>query len=606
MARSKKNEVTKKSSPNMSSPAAPIPLPSSATVLHNDDEELAPKFSWILFVCCLPQQPKKRLRRPRIDVHKASAHAMSPRIDVAQMPEHTLFEPSKLLAIIPEERQPLTSPSRVSLSSSNESTRVAAHRGSYGTVETMRPASPKMYPVGHGQTKSTSSLHRRYSQTSRKRLSFEKGSSRNSQASMEEIDIHFDPELLIPDLSPVSEHTIPSSGSLESTISHSSDSTAEPTNRPSTPASSIASLRHVLRSVPSVENILRSKPSGESVFTTFPRPPIKRHSSSESIYRTESAYDESIYSRPASVCTSAYSTMLSRSPSIYRKAVKALPQTPQYFLDILDDEMRPPVPLKVRSTPNSPEMSSLAARMAPYKQSNLRVQISIDDRPDLEMDWEDLDSILDNFETGSIISTERTDGSEGHRSVTADYLSTLEKDHSSITPTLSARSSNASTLRLDKDLPLPPRSMPLTVAVEDLTQIPELEYDPSSPISPLSDDVPRTPLSRHRLSSLFSSGPSDFSKSHISKCAISAADAPPIPTRRRPMLSTPSLAGRMKHLTGLRANHNAHDPTRMAGGGGFAAAEHEYQRAMSGAALVGRYAVAKGDPLRVSREGTSF
>ena len=294
-------------------------------------------------------------------------------------------------------------------------------------------------------------------------------------------------------------------------------------------------------------------PLPPSQLPPLPRMPLHRPASEASLYPRSEA---STYSC-SSLAQSIRSGIMSRPQSIYRKAVKALPKDPQYFLDILDEHMDvpPPVPLKVRpssaktmrkintaSTPAPlgplPPVPSPQQAIAPHR---LRIQTFFEEQPSPGWDvaWEDFDTILDEWDdTRSDVErplSQLTAASDfqSKSSVTGDYLHHVERIRSQNSSPATSVSSVVSALDTNKALPSPP-----------ISEVPDLEHDSStegSLWSPHSESQPATPLLRSVMRKTLVEHQSQFSDSrppvppprsysHIAHCVI---EPPPRNPARR-------------------------------------------------------------------------
>lgn len=88
----------------------------------------------------------------------------------------------------------------------------------------------------------------------------------------------------------------------------------------------------------------------------------------------------------------------SRAPSIYTRAVTALPYSTQHFLDSLDDNApKPPVPLKIRPASRPPVLHREAS------DANLRLIESYEQPREWDMGWdEDFDNMLNQLQQDAI------------------------------------------------------------------------------------------------------------------------------------------------------------------------------------------------------------
>ncbi|MCJ1358396.1 MAG: hypothetical protein MMC33_008396 [Icmadophila ericetorum] len=85
----------------------------------------------------------------------------------------------------------------------------------------------------------------------------------------------------------------------------------------------------------------------------------------------------------------------SRAPSIYTRAVTALPYSTQHFLDSLDENApKPPVPLKIRPASKSPSIP----REAIDADANLRLIETYEQPREWDMGWGDFDAMLDELQ----------------------------------------------------------------------------------------------------------------------------------------------------------------------------------------------------------------
>ena len=281
-----------------------------------------------------------------------------------------------------------------------------------------------------------------------------------------------------------------------------------PMTRPQTALSEESRL-----SMASSKFSLNTFPLPPSQLPPLPPMPMRRSASEASLYPRSEA---SFYSR-SSLAHSIRSSIMSRPQSIYRKAVKALPRDPQYFLDILDEHMDvpPPVPLKIRSASFRPtKMFNTSSTPAPLDPPppvpsvprtttprNLRIQTSFEEQPspDWDVAWEDFETILDDWDDTRGFAerplSHATVGSDfqSKSSVTGDYLHIVERIRSQSTSPVTSVSSGASTSPKDINKALPP---------PPISQLPELESDSSTegdPWSPHSGSQPATPSLRTLL-----------------------------------------------------------------------------------------------------------
>ena len=205
-----------------------------------------------------------------------------------------------------------------------------------------------------------------------------------------------------------------------------------------------------------------------------------------------------------SECSSRCPSMLMKSNSIYRKAVVALPQSPQYFLDSLEDNtLKPPVPLKIR--PYS------KASTTAYRRSILSGHMDTEGAREWDMGWEDFDTILDRWQSG-VEDDEKTGlcpkGSSTVLASASATMSPMERWRSRW-----SSSSSGSSKMGSAELSLPA-----------LAHLPELESDTmSDPSSPHSHG-PRTPFLQSR-----SPPPPVLTSriSHISQCMTEAEPKTP-------------------------------------------------------------------------------
>ena len=117
---------------------------------------------------------------------------------------------------------------------------------------------------------------------------------------------------------------------------------------------------------------------------------------SGTISRTTSR--SSRYSQRSKDTTSSSSYSGSRAPSIYTRAVTALPYSTQHFLDSIDDNApKPPVPLKIRPASRSPVLHREAS------DANLRLIESYERPREWDMGWdEDFDDMLNQLQQDAI------------------------------------------------------------------------------------------------------------------------------------------------------------------------------------------------------------
>ena len=266
-------------------------------------------------------------------------------------------------------------------------------------------------------------------------------------------------------------------------------------------------------------------PLPPSQLPPLPRIPTQRPTSEASNYPRSEA---STYSC-SSLAQSIRSGIMSRPHSIYRKAVKALPKDPQYFLDILDEHMDvpPPVPLKVRPssaktmrTINTaispaplgppPPVPSPQQATAPHK---LRIQTSFEEQPSPAWEgWDDFETILNEFDDTYGDAERRlsqltaASDFQSKSSVTGDYLHHVERIRSQNSSPATSVSSVASALDMNKALPSPP-----------ISEVPELDHDSStegSLWSPHPESQPATPLLRSIMRKTLAKHKSQHSDSH--------------------------------------------------------------------------------------------
>ena len=219
---------------------------------------------------------------------------------------------------------------------------------------------------------------------------------------------------------------------------------------------------------------------------------LSRRNTVESRYSLDSAFN------------SPDSPTISRSDSLYRKAVLALPRSAQFFLDSLDENPpKPPAPLKIRP----PSKASTVSRRQGTWPSN-QCQSGFEGPREWEMGWEDFDTILDEWQSGIEDNDTNALCVASPTSVLVPALgphpNTLGHWKSKWSDTSSGWSRDSASAQCN-DLAVPP-----------LAHIPDLEPDHVSNASSPSPREVGTPFSQRALPS-FPYNPG-ASHSHLSLC----------------------------------------------------------------------------------------
>ena len=219
---------------------------------------------------------------------------------------------------------------------------------------------------------------------------------------------------------------------------------------------------------------------------------LSRRNTVESRYSLDSAFN------------SPDSPTISRSDSLYRKAVLALPRSTQFFLDSLDENPpMPPAPLKIRPGSKS---STISRRQG--SGLNTRCQSGFEEPREWEMGWEDFDTILDEWQSGVEEDDTNAFCTAGPTSTIVPtpgpYPSTLGHSRSKWSDTSSGLSRDSLNIQYN-ELSIPP-----------LAHLPDLEPDRISNASSPSSRGPRTPFSPKTFPPYASN--SMANRSHLSLC----------------------------------------------------------------------------------------
>ena len=236
------------------------------------------------------------------------------------------------------------------------------------------------------------------------------------------------------------------------------------------------------------------KPIDDLTIPPMPSPlNLSRRNTVESRYSLDSAFN------------SPDSPTISRSDSLYRKAVLALPRSAQFFLDSLDENPpKPPAPLKIR--PGS-KASTTSRRQGGGL--NIQCQAGLEEPREWEMGWEDFDTILDEWQSGvedgdtNILCAARPTSTLVPAS--GPHPSSLGHWRSKWSDTSSGGSRGSSNVQYN-ELPIPP-----------LAHLPDLEPDCTSNASSPSSRGPKTPFSQRAFPAYTKLGPS---RSHLSLCLV--------------------------------------------------------------------------------------